>query len=151
MFNSSSLEQHRIRDVFRRALISLMRETMKNIFQCIHHSAAAVLRREDRHPGAALYNPCLLPGSGRAAAIHAGEVRGLRWSCSVGVRPGLPLAAARSWLVLVSAWCKKYVSHCLVGAHRSQLFAWPTPTETSPPVCSCLDPILAAASHCPAQ
>ena len=44
MFNSSSLEQHRISDVFRRALVSLMREAMKNIFQCLPHSAAVVLR-----------------------------------------------------------------------------------------------------------
>lgn len=43
MLNSSSLEQRRIRDAFCRALVSLMRETMKSIFQHIHHSAAVAL------------------------------------------------------------------------------------------------------------
>lgn len=94
MFNSSSLEQHGIGDVFCRALVSLMREAMKNTFQCIHHSAAVALRREDRHPGASLYNPCLLPGSGSAAAMHAGKEGGCGGAAQWGTA-GAPLGSCR--------------------------------------------------------
>lgn len=96
-----------------------MREAMKNIFQSIHHS---VLRREDRHPGATLYNVCLLPGSGWAAAARAGEKGGCsgvaRWgtaraplgSCRVSACAGVSLVqgvcqSLPSWGTRVSALC----------------------------------------------
>lgn len=112
-FNSSSLEQHRISDVFCRALVYLMREAMKNIFQCIHHSAALVLRREDRHPGATFYNPCLLPGSSRAAARHAGKEGGCHGAARWGMA-GAPLGSCRvlacTGVSLVQSVCQSLTS-----------------------------------------
>lgn len=92
---------------------------MKNIFQCIHHS---VLRQEDRHPGATLYNVCLLPGSGWAAAACTGEkgsCAGAAWwgtaraflgSCRVSACTGVSLVqgvcqSLPSWGTWVSALC----------------------------------------------
>lgn len=128
MFNSSSLEQHRISDVFCRALACLMREAMKNIFQCIHHSAAVALRREDRHPGATFYNPSLLPGSGRAAARHAGEdggCRGAAWWGTAGAPLGSCKVSACAGVSLAQRVCQSLTScgtrvstHCLTHFDR---------------------------------
>lgn len=117
-FNSSSLEQRSVRDV------SPVREAMENISQHIHHSVGGRASRGD------CTDPCVAPQEEGAA----------RW-----VRSALPVASAGSGLVLVSARCKECVGHCLAGAHGSPLPARPAPTQTSPPVHSCLDPVLSAA------
>lgn len=84
---------------------------MKNLFQCIHHS---VLRQKDRHPGATLYNVCLLPGSGWAAAACEGR-RGAVLELLREAQPGQPSAVQGLACPGVSSE-QECVSHCLAGA-----------------------------------
>lgn len=91
-----------------------MRQAMKNVFQCIHHS---VLRREDR----ILEQPYIIPACCLALAgqqqCRQGR-RGAALELLGRAQPEHPLAAAGSQLVLVSAWCKECVTHCRAGARR---------------------------------
>lgn len=100
VLNSSSLEQHRIRDAFCRALVSLMRETNEKHFPAHPSLCSCDAEREDRHPGATLHKACLLRGSGRAAQRAGGKA-------------GAVAGCRGAQLVLVSARCKECVSHPL--------------------------------------